>query len=205
MEKTERPILFAGRMVRSILARQKTETRRIIKPPPIVAGDFAVDRARMEAIWPSTVADRVPLKRFAHVGDRLWVKEAIRWDDALGRAVFEADDELTVVDTWPWKRPRLPSMFMPRGVSRIALEVTALRVEQLHEIDEAGAIAEGISAQCEDHGCARGCGCALCIEGGCWSARDAYADLWREINGQSSWDSNPWVWVVTFKVTEVRS
>jgi hypothetical protein len=32
------------------------------------------------------------------------------------------------------------------------------------------------------------------------SAVDAYKRLWRDINGEKSWDINPWVWVVTFKI-----
>ena len=29
---------------------------------------------------------------------------------------------------------------------------------------------------------------------------DAFVDLWKSINGPESWDANPWVWVVSFKV-----
>lgn len=31
---------------------------------------------------------------------------------------------------------------------------------------------------------------------------DSFRSLWIKINGQESWDSNPWVWVVKFEKTE---
>ena len=90
-----------------------------------------------------------------------------------------------------------PSIHMPRWASRILLEVTAVRVEQLQDISEADAIAEGI-----EHWDASGnnewadysdpAGLPL-------SARESYRTLWEQINGPGSWDTNPWVWVVEFK------
>ena len=31
------------------------------------------------------------------------------------------------------------------------------------------------------------------------SARDAFRQLWMQINSADSWNANPWVWVVEFK------
>jgi hypothetical protein len=72
----------------------------------------------------------------------------------------------------------------------ITLEVTCVRVERLHDISEADAMAEGwvrrpvVSADPQVHADA---------------ARDWYSDLWEQINGPGSWDANPWVWVIEFK------
>lgn len=73
-----------------------------------------------------------------------------------------------------------PSIFMPRALSRITLAVESVRVERLHLIDDAGALAEGVGAPFP------------------LSHRDSFRNLWSEINGAESWDANPWVWVIGF-------
>lgn len=83
----------------------------------------------------------------------------------------------------PWK----PSIFMPREAARIFLRVTNVRVERLSEITEEDAIAEGIRIGI----------------GGMpyFSCREAFAALWNSLNAKRGygWDSNPWVWVISFE------
>lgn len=85
--------------------------------------------------------------------------------------------------------------FMPRKLSRITLEIVSVRVERLKDLSEEDAIAEGVSPV-PAHG--------KWVErpreeGGHWSARKALCELWERINGDGSWDANPWVWVVEFR------
>lgn len=76
-----------------------------------------------------------------------------------------------------------PSIHMPRWASRILLEVTDVRVERLASISESDAIAEGIDIT--DDG----------------QPSVTFANLWDSINGQRApWQSNPWVWVVAFRL-----
>jgi hypothetical protein len=81
--------------------------------------------------------------------------------------------------------------------------VTSVRVERLHAITEDDARCEGI------RGYTRG-GTPRYAPGGRggsewpWeecqpTAREAFAKLWRDINGAESWEANPWVWVVSFE------
>lgn len=87
------------------------------------------------------------------------------------------------------KKKSVPSIHMPRWASRITLEITAVRVERLQDISEIDACAEGVNETRIRKGNS--------ID---WqSAFSHFADLWRSINGQDSWDANPWVWVIEFK------
>lgn len=102
----------------------------------------------------------------------------------------------------PGKAPtrKRPAMFMPRWASRILLEITGIRVERLQDISEDDAIAEGIlfngdyelwwDYQREQW---------ICVD-----PIDSYKSLICKINGPETWEKNPWVWIVEFKVIEVK-
>ena len=81
---------------------------------------------------------------------------------------------------------------MPRWASRITLEIASVRVERLNDISEADCIAEG---------CAGGHGA---IPGYAYAATpfEHYRALWESINGTGSWDMNPWVFVIEFRMVQ---
>lgn len=211
----DRPILFSAPMVRALLYGNKTQTRRLCKPANEAALSYVVGPYEERAdLAPVHFGDEEGDLRFAcpygQPGDRLWVREAIRLvpdqepDDGTGRVLstYSADGTLTVADAWPWKRSYLPPMHCPRGLSRILLEIVSVRVERLHDLSEADAIAEGIEQMpCEvpntrlwrNYRPANG-----------WTPRivipqNSFRSLWESINGEEDWLSNPWVWVVEFK------
>lgn len=213
----ERPILFSGPMVRAILEDRKTQTRREVKPQPLmwdssdkpsisdgpihgpeeyqpVAYDKHGDMIAGKPIYGVYDSDgewgvKCP---YGQPGDRLWVRETFA-DEAggtrrfLGEHIFyRADDWQPLVDRWT------PSIHMPRWASRVLLEITAVRVERLQDISSADCIAEG---------CSGGHSSIPCYP---YSAteKEHYQWLWDSINGAGSWDANPWVWVIDFKVVE---
>lgn len=98
-----------------------------------------------------------------------------------------------------------PSIHMPRWVSRIQLEVVSVRVERLQAGEgetgfESRYLAEGINRI--HHGDGEHYYHAMNSdpEPGNWcDPFDAWRELWTSINGQESWDANPWVWVVEFR------
>lgn len=170
------------------------------------------------AIWHTRTGDCIA-SPYGQPGGRLWVRETFfafgRWETRYsekkrrdewhfvdmtletGRAHLFDDPAAgrskrsSITPTW-WKRP---AIHMPRRASRILLEVTGVRVELLKDISDTDAIAEGIYL--------------FPGEGGGYkfqrgeqehdTARDAYRDLWEQINGAGSWDANPWVWVIELK------
>jgi hypothetical protein len=184
----ERPILFSAPMVRAILDGTKTQTRRVVKPAPMMVTDHKT------AVWEGPADSLLKLLDgagrhcpYGQPGDRLWVREAFAFclADKFGptpdSVIYRADEGNA---DWPhgWK----PSIHMPRCASRITLEVTAVRVERLNDISEKDAWAEGCEGFDDD------------VTGG-KSGYLEFAELWESINGPGSWDANPWVWVVEFR------
>ena len=177
---TERGILFNGTMVRALLDGSKTQTRRVVKPQPYEGG-------RPEHWSISELSQFCP---YGQPGDRLWVRETFAYLGTNKRGPHaycaDTDDGERIRVDAPWK----PSIHMPRAASRILLEIVSVRVERLNEISEGDAQAEGwqyrpdVSDDPDVHTDA---------------ARDWYSDLWEQINGAGSWDTNPWVWVIEFK------
>lgn len=215
----ERPILFSGAMVRAILAGQKTQTRRVVKPPPAADKNFhgwVIDSTCSKDVGKATWAigdgpflqqvDRVRCP-YGQPGDRLWLRETWAYGvhalaaarDEDGPFVYAAADgtmQGRLCDRWR------PSIHMPRAACRIQLEVTAVRVERLNDISEADCWAEGIEEVMHDFDDVKQCEMAsrlgMCIDDG----KPLFVQLWEAINGDRSWDANPWVWVVEFKRVE---
>ena len=230
---SERPILFSGRMIRALLDGSKTQTRRVVKPQPEpIPADVWKDRRVADARqywWPCNPArsmveirDMSALCPYGMRGDRLWVRET--WAHCVNRelgdtgeyftqsmpvgsgthVVYRADEEAGD-DAITWR----PSIFMPRWASRLTLTISDVRVERLHDISEADAIAEGCVAGhpmteldlelmrgTEVYELAKELGI-----GSYPSAKFNYSMLWDSINAKHArWPSNPWVWVLTFEV-----
>jgi hypothetical protein len=125
---------------------------------------------------------------YGKIGDRLWVRENfIKLNDES--LIYRVDRMMKWPDgSWhqaakdfkfKWK----PSIHMPRYASRITLEITDVRVELLKAISNDDARAEGIPID---------------SEAVVWS----YRQIWEAINGEGSWDKNPWVWAISFKMVK---
>jgi len=93
-----------------------------------------------------------------------------------------------------------PSIFMPRWVSRLTLEITQERIERLQDISEQGCIAEGIESDGDGH-YANYLDPADDKLVGCWMGpKPSFASLWDSINGVGSWAANPLIRALAFKV-----
>lgn len=192
-----KPILFSTDMVQAILDGRKTMTRRLSgleklnKNPnryrtyirlPISTGnvDFVI-RDKKDG-------SETALKPRYNKHDILYVKETHTIIN--GKIVYRADAPASTNIKWK------PSLFMKKEYARIFLEVTNVRCERLHDITATDAINEGID----------------------WKGifyKDYFDDtyfysipefsfnsLWVKINGQDSFNSNPWVFVYEFKRIE---
>lgn len=213
----ERPINMRAEEVRAILAGRKTQFRRVVKWPLLSKSDGTKQRMLIEADAPQLVEilkentrrhPHIQFRPFGAPGDRLWVRET--WTDisgmgfdshlfpskALQQVAYRADcsstgslrlaKEYGVV----WS----PSVHMPRKFSRITLEIVSVRVKRLQDISEEDAKAEGVEIRQDAR--------IAAYVAGDSPARMEFWHLWRSINGPRSWDENPWVRAVEFRVIE---
>lgn len=168
----------------------------IIKPQPSIIGSLVSWKSpngRHSYIWPNEIGFPVQNDEGMHLhspygkpGDRLWVRETFAiWST-------EPTDFVNMVPIqyrsdkkdWPDCTKWSPSIHMPRWASRIDLEITGIRVERLKDISNEDCWNEGMSDTTNPQLKAN---------------RKWFSELWESINGVSSWDANPWVWVVEFR------
>jgi hypothetical protein len=193
-------------MVKAILDGRKSQTRRVVKRTVLES----LTQFTPEYIASSDHC----FSPYGQPGDRLWVKEAWRapasLDDMSPSQI--ADQCLDTGYCKPWtpieyiadgKRNNTAwwaewgartadrrsgryrhARFMPRWASRIALEVTGVRVEHLQDVSVDDCYAEGIDPRTPRD-----------------LARNAYEDVWAGTTGD--WSINPWVWVIEFKRIEL--
>ena len=182
---TDRPIIFSAPMIMALLAGRKSQTRRVLKPQP-------------ETVPNGFAGVRQPYAP----GDRLWVREAWRfdaeWDDFPPRYFDGADavhyEAGGAQDKSLWGDPFRPGrlrspIHMPRWASRLTLVVTNVRVQRLQEITSADAISEGCSPYAN----------SATIDCDTPNPRDDFKRLWSSIHGPDAWDRNPWVAAISFK------
>ena len=185
----ERPIIFSGESVRAAREDRKTDTRRVMVPQPIRTHDgWAWSK---DGKW--TVPDLVPhvgahwrvdvkphesgaagildMCPFGNVGDRLWVKETAIVRAAGKAALYRADVSSDV---------EAAGLSGPRRLSRLTIEITGIRVEQLGDMSPADVTAEGCMFS---------------------SDLDHFKAMWNDLNAKRGfpWDPQLWVWALSFK------
>lgn len=197
----ERPILFSGGMVRRILCGRKTQTRRVMKPQP----EFSKDGVCWYPTVPLDICGRktnalaygnehhfrkgapIDFSPYGQPGDRLWVRETWAEFPSDKDWIYRADQDEQLAHKLTWR----PSIFMPRAACRLTLEVTEIRAQRLQDMSPGDMCAEGVTSEPLPEG----------HKDEPTVLRWNFSDLWNEINGARGfgWDSNPWVWAITFR------
>lgn len=205
----EHPLLFQSEMIRALMNTKpgswpaepidpskpyKFQTRRPWKVQPLDVLPMNVPNQWVCLMSKNPSRGKVVECRYGIPGDRLWSRETYSPDHSIDQSYehsgnrYRADGpvqangyEVGYLATI-WK----PSIFQFRSASRFLLELMEVRVEQVQDISEADAIAEGWNPN------------------GLEAVRPKrwYEDLWDSINTKRgfSWNSNPWVWSLSFKV-----
>ncbi len=228
----ERPILFRDVMVRAILRGRKSQTRRMVDVDRGMVklrggrSSLYLDRDGVPGLsWvPFSGSPTIPWEKegvcpYGDVGDRLWVRETWRAvereSDNVDGILYDADNAFIPIENtakaaeqWvvaygngkhgtSWR----PSIFMPRWASRLLLEITQVRIQRLHEISEADAKAEGVEPHVLMRKLYPSIHAADAIN---YDYRRGFMNAWMQINGAESWDANPHVWAISFRVVEKR-
>jgi len=218
-----KPILFSTPMVQAILRGEKTQTRRIMQEQPPCQLLSCGTSGRYWADNPEDLRAKYFRCKY-EIGDILWVRET--WaktgdnfhDDWERKSIyyFKADNpfnEKELHENYPQMKgfPKWrPSIFMPKEACRIFLKLKSIRVERLNDISESDAIAEGVERWIEERMKSKPTHYKVyyqnCKPEDLMSYTscpiDSYETLWQKINGEKSWDENPFVWVYEFERTD---
>ncbi len=217
----ERPILFSGPMVRAILERRKSQTRRVVNPQPpagcgrISVGHFhptIVDRDGelqpgpevFGAFDEDTWSIRCP---YGEPGDRLWVRETWAvdgwYDDVSVREIGEMhrNDTLT---TQLWYAADGDLGEPGEGnAGRWRPSIYCFRWASRITLEVASVAFERLQEITEEDAIAEGIptdGTGAALN---WNRRHDFRDLWDSINGKRpgcAWEDNPTVWVIGFEM-----
>jgi hypothetical protein len=195
-------------MINAIISGKKTQTRRIIKYSKNIKnskiGFSAFTPPKHFDVWGEHESGEYGCSFFPMkyvVGDKLWVRETFDPTGCIGSVLYKADySEKEINDAakgvFKWK----PSIFMPKEHCRIWLKVSSVQVQRLQEITEKEAIKEGIEQI--DHNCFKD---YLNTEKAfIEDPISSFKSLWISINGEKSWNDNPFVWVISFELVELR-
>ncbi|CAI1761359.1 ASCH domain-containing protein [Serratia proteamaculans] len=214
----ERPVIFNGEMVRTILYGRKTQTRRVIAN---VGADNCIPLQKQtktkDGIYTHVMdAPMYGLCPFGQVGDRLWVRET--W----GVVSHDFDSDGWMID-WVPDRPATPIEEMSfgngyytghaiyaadgsftwgdddghgeRSCWKPSIHMPRAACRILLEI--IAVRVERLNDISENDAKAEGAPTELCLIGEKHFL--GFRTLWKSIYGEENWSANPWVWVIEFR------
>jgi hypothetical protein len=185
----EHGVIMSTPMVQALLEGRKTQTRRLATSP----------------------------LRSCQIGDRLWIREHVfvppreiserDWRDGADTwpaAIYAADDMEAgrdMVERCGWRSR--PSIHMPRTLARLVFDVVDVRFQSLHDISYDDVLAEGCPVDPDYRDTTQDQSNPHMVSIGVaqWqSPRLWYHRLWASLHSEESWQSNPDVVALTFKV-----
>ena len=219
----ERPILFSGPMVRAILAGNKTQTRRVVKPQPPECAEALRDipgTPRWYAAYAHADTEfsteyrplgsdqqhnwRCP---YGQPGDRLWVRETFALEHCAeygqqpphsdGRPIKYGIDH----DEPRWIQPHYKATDMTPELAYDDTDQPCCRWKpSIHMPRWASRITLEVKdirvERLQDISEADAIAEGRSLTVG--DERGYFPETWEAINGAGSWAANPWVWVIEF-------
>jgi hypothetical protein len=222
MTTKERPILFSGEMVRAILDGRKTQTRRVIKPQPVLVESshrwtwpIPANLVRPGCCTSVCTASRewweylAPEQWKYKVGDRLWVREA--WARIEPYPCVGEDYGLPKVDPFEYGGQDLLDYWRQRVVFRVDDEnrivprwrpsIHMPRWASRITLEVTGVRVERVQDISASDAESEGVFSVYQFGMPRMEAVNCFHSLWDAINAKRGygWDANPWVWVIEFK------
>ncbi len=208
----------------------KNQTRRIIKPKPWKGLELAdgqydnIDVSHTNKITKSLWVDdegEMFRARYA-VGDTVYLKEpyqyAITKDGSAGYGYFYGIGDIDFEEDYSWFKEIISDakwqkkyekdgdkkqnkLFMPASAARYFIKITDVRAERLQDISDVDCESEGVSPVWENGFVV---GWSNKSDGKTYEKRrESYAALIDNINGAGAWESNPFVWVYDYELTNI--
>lgn len=219
----QHPLLLSTPMVLATLAGRKSCTRRTpsctnslvdgkrLSGPKWTALQLAFEQYEVMngcfQIWSNSLGRYLKVSPIYQPGDRIWFKETYLKPPGITHKMLKdgadtwpkfdyiascSEIEIEQYKGWGWKIK--PSMFMPRAACRLIATCGAVSCEHLHDITEGMAIKEGVEK-------------SFAYEVETPDGVDSYSTYragfkrtWRNINGPDSWQLNPPVYAIPFKL-----
>ncbi len=219
----EIPILFSTEMVRALLAGRKTMTRRIMNPQPLKADIAKVPTNGWDSVLPMCPYGKPGDLIWVRESTLKERQKGNTLNPAFGKYIYRADlkvGEFEPGTTLYSYNDIAPSIHMPKAAARIWLQVEEVRIERVNEISDDDILREGVLIPVSNKSGANNSVMFLLgeknkaihfIPEGSF-AKGApqltqhqllfafWAELWCNVNGRESWEDNPYVWAVKFKV-----
>lgn len=218
------PIQFDAPSVNAILKNKKTQTRRVVDELVNRENDVMLVSPSLDGGFRVWFKDQQYIdisSPFGNRGDKLWIQEPftilghdkITGEDYLADKLVDEnqlrpqdiDDEFEVVycanaltnnDDLEFR----PAGDMPYWMSRVVLMIETINLKKLHQMDVCDYIAEGYA---DDN-------IKLLEAKDLEMCESQFKDTWNHYqrncdNASYAWDNNPFVWVVNFKVVQVKN
>lgn len=195
--------LFKEALFNQILAGNKTQTRRIMKTGFTNSDLGFIDYSIgwNNALFEHSSGRFAEIKSPKRVGDICYLKEPYKLlDDELFYA-FDFSDDKEDRGLWKWKN----KLFMPEKYARYFVKITNVRVQQVNDISDEDAIAEGIE-QITD---------SILTDDTYYKIYSknikkgvtnlpilSFYSLWQSIHKKepNRMEDNPWLWVYEFEL-----
>jgi hypothetical protein len=215
----DRPIIVSAPLIKPIQDGRKTLTSRLTglehvnKDPDNYAlkalGDLLAE-PRLCATFQNLSDDeeRDILCPYGGLGSMLWVREG--WYVSRGydgRKPREMDKSGHILVGYiadgnkpGWGGRGRAAIHMPREFSRLKLVLTGLSCDRVQDISEVDAEREGVPRGSYGEGPGVFPHLISSSDGQLGTYFDGFKYTWINLNGRESWDRNPWVWRLYFKL-----